>query len=255
MRVHAVPSSGFCRTYVITGREGLMVVDVGSVGAVEDLARFIRNSLGRSLEAVRGAIVTHYHIDHIGGLGALLRACPDKAFVLFHRNVAAYLSGDRRLPPMKNWLTGLVPAFIGSLRDVSRVAHLHVESLAGIPLPGIRRWRKAPCPPSRIRFPDDRGRMRYPLGFDDWEVLETPGHTEDSISLYHEDARELICGDLILNFEPDGRGRLNRFCQDEAKVMKSFQILLEMTAPRRICPGHGHVIQGEGNVLRNVAQP
>ena len=144
-----------------------MVVDVGSVGAVEDLARFIRNGLGCSLNAVRGVVATHYHIDHIGGVGTLLRACPEAAFVLFHRNAAAYLSGDRRLPPMKNWLSGLIPAFIGSLRDVSRIGHLHVESLAGIPLPGLRRLTKAPCPAGRIRFLDDRGRTRYPLGFDD----------------------------------------------------------------------------------------
>jgi len=42
-------------------------------------------------------------------------------------------------------------------------------------------------------------RQRSPSGFDGWEVLETPGHTEDSLSFYKPSTQEMICGDLVVN--------------------------------------------------------
>ena len=38
--IHAVPTCGFARSYIISGEEGLMVVDAGSVGTAEYISAY-----------------------------------------------------------------------------------------------------------------------------------------------------------------------------------------------------------------------
>ncbi|MDZ4165241.1 MAG: MBL fold metallo-hydrolase [Smithellaceae bacterium] len=73
--VHAPENCGFARSYIIEYLGDLAVVDPGSVGAAHDLAGFITRKLGLSLPRIRCILVTHFHIDHLGGVGRLLRYC------------------------------------------------------------------------------------------------------------------------------------------------------------------------------------
>jgi len=66
-------AGGLARSYVISEAEGLVVVDVGSIGTAEDVAIFIKRLPGRSLQDVKCIVATHFHIDHIGGIGRLLK--------------------------------------------------------------------------------------------------------------------------------------------------------------------------------------
>jgi glyoxylase-like metal-dependent hydrolase (beta-lactamase superfamily II) len=250
--VFALAGCGFARCYVIAEGEGLLVVDCGSSGTAEDVERFIIRELGRSPAEIRYIIATHFHIDHIGGIGHLLKKSGEKTRVFFHRRVKDYLSGEKTPARQKNWLTGLWPATLCSARYVRRWGHLHFESLAGIPLPGFRRLVNLPYPAERIQYLHEATAFRQLLGFGRWDVLETPGHTEDSISLYCESSAELVCGDLILNFKKDGAGFLNRFCCNEEVLSQTYQALCRGIAPHHIYPGHGEIISGTGNVLLKV---
>jgi len=51
--------------------DGLMVIDPGSVGAAEAVMTVIRGMCGRSMAEVRGIVATHFHFDHIGGMGIM----------------------------------------------------------------------------------------------------------------------------------------------------------------------------------------
>jgi glyoxylase-like metal-dependent hydrolase (beta-lactamase superfamily II) len=249
--VHPVPEGGLVRAYIISGADGLMVVDPGSVGAAEAVMTVIRRINGRSMADVKGIVATHFHIDHIGGIGRLLRECPTGTPVLFHRRVRDYLNGDRSLPRMENWFASFFAAALKSFRYVRRPSHLWFESLAGIPLPGFGNRFPPPFGKERIRWLGGEGIVRYGIGFDGWDVIETPGHTGESISLYHEEGRELLCGDLILNLDRDG-GRLNPFYENRAAIEKTFRFLCESIRPRVIYPGHGEIIRGGENVLPGV---
>lgn len=250
--VFALAGCGFARSYVISEDEGLVVVDVGSIGTAEDAARFICRELSRSPEEIRYIIATHFHIDHIGGIGHLLKKSGDKARVIFHPRVRDYLSGEKTLSSQKNWITGLCLASLYSARYVSKWGHLRFESLAGIPLPGLRNFVSLPYHTDKIQYFTGANTARRPLGFGQWEVLETPGHTEDSVCLYRESSAELICGDLILNFEKNGSGYLNRFCCSESSLLKTYHDLCRCIEPGRIYPGHGEIVSGNGNVLLKV---
>ncbi len=104
----------------------------------------------------------------------------------------------------------------------------------------------------RIIYPGGSGATRYPFGFGTWEIIETPGHTEDSISFYNGSTRDLVCGDLILNFEECGKGKLNRFHWDPAVLMDTFLKLKKEISPAKIHPGHGELISSSGNALLDV---
>ncbi len=250
--VHAVEKSGFARTYVISGSDGLMAVDVGSVGAAEDVVAYIEKTPGIALSDVKYITATHFHIDHIGGIGHLLSRCSPDTKVLFHHLVMDYLAGRRKLSLMRNWVVGLLPTSLLSARSVRSFSHLKFESLAGLPLPGLRNLLRLPYGNEKIGFFGGGGGLRHRIGFDDWDALSTPGHTEDSVAFFSESSGDLICGDLIVNVRAQENGRLNRFYSDGKATVASYRLLCDTTRPTALYPGHGEVIAGGGDLLSRV---
>jgi glyoxylase-like metal-dependent hydrolase (beta-lactamase superfamily II) len=250
--VHPIPSSGIAQTYLITDEnDGLMVVDCGSIGAARAVEEFCTHTLKRSLMAIRFIATTHFHIDHIGGIGALLTKCSPKTTVLFHPLVKAYLKAGRPLSPMRHWVTGLVPTLIaGGFFGVRKWSDLAFEGSAGVPLPLFRDLQRVSYA-DRIRYLEGNRLPRSPIGFGGWEVIAAPGHTEESVIFYNEASGELIAGDLILG-RKDGRGYLNRFCWDEGQSQRTFAALSETLRVRIIFPGHGPVIWSAENAFRMV---
>jgi len=254
-RVHTVPNTGFARAYLIEGEDGLMAVDVGSLGCAKDIAEHITRVLGRTLDDLHYITATHFHIDHIGGIGHLLGLCPPRTRVMFHAMVRNYLTGERKISLIKNWFVGLPPATVVSARYLRRFSHLGVESPTGIPLPGLRNIIRLPFSPDRIDYFGDGEEKISSLGnfgFGRWSVLRTPGHTEDSVCFFNETTAELLSGDLIISISKDGRGELNRFYWRRDRITESYEYLLRTINPMVIYPGHGEVIAGGGDTLSKV---
>ncbi len=247
--VYTVPPCGFARCYVIAGPHGLMVVDPGSRGAARAAARLIRRELGMTLTAVRYVAATHFHIDHIGGMGPLLAACGPETRLLFPPPVHDYLTGRRRLNCLNGWLSALPPVTLAAARGLRRLEDALPATLAGIPLPFLHRWTESSFPVERCDFP---GAGAIPPGFAGWEILATPGHTEDSISFYSRETAALICGDLILHMKQDGRGSLNAFCWNRDVILDTLARLRRAIAPRIVYPGHGEPWAGGEGMLDNI---
>jgi glyoxylase-like metal-dependent hydrolase (beta-lactamase superfamily II) len=250
--VHPIPGSGLAQTYLITDeKDGLMVVDCGSVGAALAVEHFCAHNLKRSLMAIRIIAATHFHIDHIGGIAALLSKCSPKTTVLFHPLVKAYLKAGRPLSPMKHWVTGLVPTLIaGGFFGVQKWSDLAFDGPAGVPLPFFRDLQRVSYA-DRIRYLEGHRLPRSRIGFGGWEVIAAPGHTEESVVFYNEASGELITGDLILS-RKDGRGYVNRFCWDEGQSRRTFAALAQSLHVRIIFPGHGSVIWSAEDAFRKV---
>jgi len=250
--VHPIPGSGLAQTYLITDdKAGLMVVDVGSIGAARAVEAFCTHTLKRSLMAIRIIAATHFHIDHIGGIAALLEKCSPKTIVLFHPLVEAYLKAGRPLSPMQNWITGLVPTLIaGGFFGVRKWSDLAFGGPAGVPLTFFRDLQRVSYL-DRIRYLEGNRLPRSRIGFGGWEVIAAPGHTEESVVFYTEGSGELIAGDLILG-RKNGRGHLNRFCWDEEQTQRTFSTLAEKLHVRIIFPGHGPVFWAAEDALRKV---
>jgi glyoxylase-like metal-dependent hydrolase (beta-lactamase superfamily II) len=250
--VHSIPGSGIAQTYLIADeKDGLMVVDCGSVGAARSIEDFCTHTLKRSLIAIRIIAATHFHIDHIGGIADLLSKCSPKTTVLFHPLVKAYLKAGRPLSPMRHWVTGLLPTLIaGGFFGVRKWSDLAFDGPAGVPLPFFRNCQLVSYA-DRIRYLEGYRLPRSRFGFGGWEVIAAPGHTEESVVFYNEASAELITGDLILGRKA-GRGYLNPFCWDEEQTRRTFTRLAETLHVRMIFPGHGPVIWSAEDAFRKV---
>ena len=248
--VHSIPDCGLSNTYLIEEGAGLMVVDVGSVGAAQAIEDYCTHTLKRSLRAIRVIAATHFHIDHIGGIGALLSKCPPETMVLFHPLMKAYLKDNRQISPMRNWFTGLLPTLLASSFGIKKWSDLTFDGAAGVPLPFFRDHQYVSYA-DRIRYLEGNRLPRSRIGFGGWEVIAAPGHTEESVVFFNEASGELISGDLILGGK-DGRGYVNRFCWDEGQIRKTFSALTEMIRPRIIYPGHGAIIRDDIVAFKRV---
>jgi glyoxylase-like metal-dependent hydrolase (beta-lactamase superfamily II) len=141
------------------------VVDTGLVGSAPRILGALR-LLGRSAGEVEHILITHYHLDHVGGLAGLQRHVPATTGV--HAVEAPYVRGELPVPvPYRD------PRFNHRLRPLSR----------------------ALCPPARVDTLLRDGDELPVLG--GLRVIHTPGHTMGHIALYLPERGLLIAGDAL----------------------------------------------------------
>jgi glyoxylase-like metal-dependent hydrolase (beta-lactamase superfamily II) len=233
---------GYANTYLIEGESGLVAVDVGTTLAAEEIRDIINEQKGVALRLITA---THFHIDHIGGIEKLKEFFPDST-VLFSRRVERYLTGEEKLalPPLRRWFTGLIPVVTRIGNQPRNYYQSLTSKKAGIPLPLLRTHITLGYEP--------RCELAEPLEIPflpDWKLIETPGHTPDSICFYHREEKILLSGDTVLNME--GTGELNRFCWSIHEIEKSFKKISSFPV-ETIYPGHGNPIKGVPDALEKV---
>ena len=65
-------SIGYVHAHVVEADEGLVLVDTGTPGKSGRIDGALRD-IGRSVEDIRTILLTHWHFDHIGTLGEIVR--------------------------------------------------------------------------------------------------------------------------------------------------------------------------------------
>lgn len=155
-QVHQVRTHG--SNIIVIAGEQLTLIDAGPVGSAGTLLQYL-SRLGRSPQDIALIVLTHYHLDHSGGLAALRRL--SGARVAVHEADAPYVrSGiiDPRLRlPFLSRIQPAVPV------DIELKGGQRLEPLGGL------------------------------------EVIHTPGHTPGSISLYSPSRGLLIVGDALIH--------------------------------------------------------
>ncbi len=74
------------------------------------------------------------------------------------------------------------------------------------------------------------------IGNFEFMMIKTPGHKEDSISIYFEEEKLLFCGDFIFQ---GSIGRWDFHGGDISEMKKSINKILEYPEEIKIYPGHG----------------
>jgi len=212
---------------VIT-EEKITLIDTGIPGSTGKIVDFLHR-LGRSPREIKLIIITHNHLDHIGGLVELKKL--GRAKVAIHK--ADVYNANNQLP--------YPPVISRSLRfpPFSRFRHFFQAN------------------PRAVDILLEGGEILSPLG--GLEVIHTPGHTPGSISLFSREKKLLFVGDMLNNRFDPFRLPSKFFSTDLAQTAAS----LEKIAPldfNILCFGHGKPLTKDASIkvrelVNNLKQP
>jgi glyoxylase-like metal-dependent hydrolase (beta-lactamase superfamily II) len=152
------------------------IVETGPTTSV-DAVREGLSDLGISARDLAHIVVTHIHLDHAGGAGALATHYPD-ATVWVHERGAPHLADPERL-------VSSAGRIYGPERLLELFGPVH------------------PVPGERLRAVGDGDRIS--LGNRALEVLYTPGHAGHHVALIDDRTRSTFVGDAMGIFLPDVR--------------------------------------------------
>jgi glyoxylase-like metal-dependent hydrolase (beta-lactamase superfamily II) len=170
--IHAIDTGfvrpGLAASYLVLRGGRAAFIDTGTCQSVPGLLDGLAK-LGVAREAVDLVILTHVHLDHAGGAGALVQALPG-AVALAHPRGVPHLVDPARLEAGTRAVYGdrAYDEYYGSL---------------------------VPIPPERIRAVAD-GEVVL-LGGSPLRVVETPGHALHHLALHDETAGAVFAGDAF----------------------------------------------------------
>ena len=171
-----------------TTREAI-VIDPGD--EIDDILGILKKHQLR----VKAIVITHAHIDHIGGAARLKSA------------------------------TG-APVYMNSA-DQELYDNLDVQS-SWLGMPRMER--------TEIDVAAKEGQT-VALGDTPFHILETPGHTQGSISIWIPAESKLVAGDTLFR---DSIGRTDLPGGDSRKILRSIHTkLLTLPEEAQVIPGHG----------------
>jgi len=177
-------------------------------------------------------VATHGHADHVGGLPSLR----DEHGTAVHLPIAIaeMRAGTRALrPPGIRAVSQILPVMASQPRDL--VATKEISGTAtsiGWDGKGVR----LPFEPDSWLSDGD-----HLPGLPDWQVLNTPGHSDDSTCLFHAPTRTLLSGDAVLS--ADGRAWFNPEFVDP-ELSATSEARLRALDVEHLLPGHGLVVTG-----------
>jgi hydroxyacylglutathione hydrolase len=166
-----------------------IVVDPGD--QIDDVLAILK----KHALTVKNIVITHAHIDHIGG--------------------AAKLKAATGAPVMMN------------ARDQELYDHLDVQAS----------WLGMENPARTTIDTEAREGVTLELGEAAFQILETPGHTQGSVSIWIPAENKLVAGDTLFR---DSIGRTDLPGGDGRQILRSIKNqLLPLPEDAVVVPGHG----------------
>ncbi len=156
---------GIVGSYLLTGKNDLVILDPGPASMTEALLAGIRE-VGFDPEAVTHLLVTHVHLDHAGAVGSLVRRLP-MAHVYAHSKGAPHLLDSSKV-----------------MASASRVFGEQMNLLWG---------EIEPTPQERLQIVEGGGILE--LAGRCLEVYYAPGHAVHHIIFFDPHTGELFAGD------------------------------------------------------------
>ena len=228
-RVHSIPApQAFLsgpyapNVYLVVDAGQAALIDAGypDDGSIKPRLEYLQGMANLKLAHI---IVTHHHIDHCGGAHALRQATG--ARICLHPTEARLLSEWRAAAP----------------QDVD--IPVEPQTLAE----RFGAWRLATAQTTADCLV--QGGDTIQVGGITIEVIDTPGHTLGSISLYLREEGVLFTGDTVLGLGtvaimPPPHGDMALYMQSLERL-KSYQAAL-------LCPGHGPPVRDVARKLQEL---
>jgi glyoxylase-like metal-dependent hydrolase (beta-lactamase superfamily II) len=226
--VYVIPfHAGFLNMYLIEAGDKLALVDTAISEKQIDQTAAALAKAGRSLDEVGHVLITHAHMDHIGGLAALQQRV--NAVTYAHRRDTLVIRGEQSPPrPDPDQLRGLA-RLMGMMTSQTPVIE--------------------PANVSRELSEGDRLDEVLP----GLEVIELPGHSHGQVGFWWPERRLLFGGDVMFRWPWGLRMPFLAFTPDEAAARGSIRRVAEMDVDI-LCLGHGAPINGGASTaIRQLA--
>lgn len=203
--------------YLIEDSSGVTVIDAGLSGQWKDLIAELR-SMGRTLEEIRGVILTHGDTDHVGFAERLRLETGAPIYV--HEADAAQVRGEVK---KKNPSWGRVK----------------VRPLMSFLWYAVRRGGLTTNPVAEVETLRGGETLDLP---GDPRIIHTPGHSPGSIAIHSPAVDALFVGDAMTTrhvLTGKTGPQPAPFTLDEAMALRSLENWKDVDA-RWVLPGHGH---------------
>lgn len=197
-----------------------ILVDAGLKSSPARIELEVKKLFGQVIPP-RAIVLTHGHFDHIGALPRLQRDWDVPTYA--HPRELPYLN-QRRLYPSPD------PTVGGGM--MARTSFLYPK--------------QAPKLPHLVLPLPQNGRLP---GMEDWQWIETPGHSPGHVSFFRAKDRTLIAGDAIVTTRQESLSAVYKqefelrpppayFTPDWAKAFESMKVLHALR-PENLATGHG----------------
>ena len=172
MKIHKL--DGYIQTiYLIEEDEGLLLLDGASRADITLIKNYITEQLLRSIKDLKVVVVSHMHPDHAGAADPLRKL------------LGCLIVGTKR---RYHWYRG----FLGAL--------MHMTDIF------LARWvakrqgkkRRNLWYSRKLKFDVELLDNQMLPVFKNWQVVETPGHTDRDLSIYHQGIGVIYIGDLLV---------------------------------------------------------
>jgi glyoxylase-like metal-dependent hydrolase (beta-lactamase superfamily II) len=196
------------RVYLLKNIDGLTLIDTSIKRSAPAILRQVTQA-GYSLSDVKRILITHAHMDHVGGLRAIKEATGARVIASAYER--PYVEGKKPIALPKR----------ESLPPLARLlASKTAPRMEGVPVDTVVTDGDV--------LPDVFGSL---------QVVATPGHTPGHTSFWEPERGILFLGDVVMNAV---RMRLPFFAYtpDMAQNKRSLQRVVALK-PQIVCFGHG----------------
>jgi glyoxylase-like metal-dependent hydrolase (beta-lactamase superfamily II) len=205
--IYLVPEMGMSNAYLLEYDDKLLVIDTGMPGHAKKIVSYVE-SLGKAPRSVETIVLTHPDLDHSGSAAQLKQLTGAK--VAIHEEDAPRLAGEKPWSEAK-----------GAAGFVISVLSLFIKLQPVLPDISLK-----------------EGEKLGPL-----TVLETPGHTSGSISLYKV-GTALFSGDALLT---NGKGLFQEPRMVNEELGRESIRRMATLQFEYLLPGHGAPVEGNAS--------
>lgn len=204
--------SYFTCSYGVQSSHGVVLVDAGMDSSGADV-RLLLSAMGRAVGDVRAVLLTHWHNDHSAGACAMARESGCRVY--YHVNDKAQLDGELQVKnSLRQKIARRIPEWGVFVLAIGLLGEAVSESVEATGL-----------------FRDGD------VVEDDFEIIETPGHTLGHVGIFHRPTQALFAGDALAVINGRVRYMARPVTPDLPLARRSMERCLSIS-PRILCPGH-----------------
>ncbi len=205
-------------TYLYQIADGIVMIDTGYQSSFDSCNKKL-NSQNISIEDVKYIFLTHAHDDHAGFINDMIRENPNIKIIMSHKGIDILRKGQN--------------SFEGGCSGIQSYLFCLFMKLLGKgqhKFPPIKKEYE-----DNLIFISDENKSIVEKKLNA-VIIETPGHTDDSISLLTHNGY-LFCGDAAMNGFPS-KSNITIWIGSKDQYTKSWEKIIKLN-PYKVYPAHG----------------